>query len=160
MEITVKYANQRILSPMQINFWSNYINKDLDTFGNAYKSAIVVGYTHESAKNVTRKEWFRHGESFYHELLSKAEEVLWEDLNMDIWEDIRYRGKKTGERRINPNLARIRSEIAKFVCLTIGKKKYNRKPYQEKYDQRIVLSNPVLDELFREGDKSTLKPIK
>ena len=149
METLVKYTYQRTQTPQQLQFWSNYISKDLETFGNAYKSAIVAGYTDESARNVTTKQWYKHGESFYHELLSKAEEVLMEDLTMDIWEDVIYRGKKTGERRINPNLARIRSEISKFVLLTIGKKTYNRKPYKEQYDQTLLLSNPAIDNLFK-----------
>lgn len=148
METTVTYPYERIQSPMQISFWSNYINKDLETFGNAYQSAIVAGYTDESARNVTRKEWYKNGESFYHELLSKAEEILLEDLTMDIWEEVRYRGKKTGEKRINPNLARIRSETSKFVLLTLGKKKYNKRPYIEKYDKVELLPNPAIDALF------------
>jgi hypothetical protein len=65
METTAKYPYQKVQSPMQIMFWSNYINPRVDTFGNAYKSALVAGYTDESARNVTRKDWFKHGESYY-----------------------------------------------------------------------------------------------
>lgn len=139
METTAIYPYQRVKSPMQIMFWSNYINPQIGTFGNAYKSALVAGYTDESARNVTRKVWYKHGEQFYHELLQQAEKVLLEDLRMDIWEDERYRGKKTGVRKINPNLARIRSEMARFVCLTIGREKYH---YHKKNERkRMFLMN-------------------
>lgn len=151
METLVKSPYQRTQTPQQLHFWSNYINKDLETFGNAYQSAIVAGYTDESARNVTRKEWYKNGESFYHELLSKAEEVLLEDLTMDIWEEVRHRGKKTGERRINPNLARIRSETSKFVLLTLGKKIYNKRPYVEKYDNAVLPLNTTTKALFRKS---------
>jgi hypothetical protein len=132
-------------------FWSNYINPRVDTFGNAYKSALVAGYTDESARNVTRKDWFKHGESYYSELLHKAEEVLLEDLDMDIWEEVIYRGKKTGEKRINPNLARIRSEMARFVLLTIGRHKYHYYKKNEREDtlSPLVQGNEAMDRLFR-----------
>jgi len=134
--------------PRQLLFWSYYVNKDLETFNNAYKSARVAGYTDESARNVTTKQWYKHGETFYHQLLHKAEEVLMEDLNLDIWEDIVYKGRKTGDRRVNAKIARIRSETSKFVLLTIGKKIYNRKPYFEKYSKVDLLSDSNIDSLF------------
>lgn len=134
--------------PRQLLFWSYYVNKDLETFNNAYKSARVAGYTDESARNVTTKQWYKHGETFYHQLLHKAEEVLMEDLNLDIWEDIMYRGRKTGGRKVNVKIARIRSETSKFVLLTIGKKIYNRKPYFEKYSKVDLLSDSNIDSLF------------
>ena len=152
METAVQYPLQAIKSPLQVRFWSNYINKELSTFANAYKSAVVAGYTDESARNITMKKWYRNGESFYSELLSKAEDVLLEDLSLDIWEDVIVRGKKTGEKRINPHIARIRSETSKFVCLTIGKKKYNKRPYMERYNKMEIPANSAIDELF---EKST-----
>lgn len=135
-------------SPRQILFWSYYVNKDLETFNNAYKSARVAGYTDESARNVTTKQWYKHGETFYHQLLHKAEKVLMEDLNLDIWEDVVYKGKRTGDRKVNAKIARIRSETSKFVLLTIGKKIYNRKPYLEKYNKVDLLSNSDIDSFF------------
>ena len=151
METAVQPSLQAIKSPLQVRFWSNYINKDLSTFANAYKSAIVAGYTDESARNITMKKWYRNGESFYNELLSKAENVLLEDLSLDIWEDVIVRGRKTGQKRINPNIARIRSETSKFVCLTIGKKKYNKRPYVEKYNKMEILANHTIDNLFEKS---------
>lgn len=139
---------EKTQSPRQLLFWSYYVNKDLETFNNAYKSARVAGYTDESARNVTTKQWYKHGETFYHQLLHKAEEVLMEDLNLDIWEDIVYKGRKTGNRRVNVKIARIRSETSKFVLLTIGKKIYNRKPYFENYSKVDLLSDSNIDSLF------------
>jgi hypothetical protein len=139
---------EKTQSPRQLLFWSYYVNKDLETFNNAYKSARVAGYTDESARNVTTKQWYKHGETFYHQLLHKAEEVLMEDLNLDIWEDVLYKGRKTGNRRVNAKIARIRSETGKFVLLTIGKKIYNRKPYFEKYSKVDLLSDSNIDSLF------------
>jgi hypothetical protein len=139
---------EKTQSPRQLLFWSYYVNKDLETFNNAYKSARVAGYTDESARNVTTKQWYKHGETFYHQLLHKAEEVLMEDLNLDIWEDVLYKGRKTGNRRVNAKIARIRSETGKFVLLTIGKKIYNRKPYFENYSKVDLLSDSNIDSLF------------
>jgi hypothetical protein len=144
----ISSLEEKTQSPRQLLFWSYYVNKDLETFNNAYKSARVAGYTDESARNVTTKQWYKHGETFYHQLLHKAEEVLMEDLNLDIWEDIVYKGRKTGDRRVNAKIARIRSETSKFVLLTIGKKIYNRKPYFEKYSKVDLLSDSNIDSLF------------
>lgn len=144
----ISSLEEKTQSPKQLLFWSYYVNKDLETFNNAYKSARVAGYTDESARNVTTKQWYKHGETFYHQLLHKAEEVLMEDLNLDIWEDIVYKGRKTGERKVNTKIARIRSETSKFVLLTIGKKIYNRKPYFEKYSKVDLLSDSNIDSLF------------
>lgn len=121
------FPYQRSQTIRQTYFWSSYINKDLETFGNAYKSAIVAGYTDESARNITTKVWYKNGESFHLELLNKAEKVLLECLDMDITEEVLYRGKKTGEFKINPELARIRLETAKFVLVTLGKNDYGKK---------------------------------
>lgn len=158
METTTKHPYQRIQSPLQIMFWSNYIQPSTETFGNAYKSAIVAGYTDESARNVTTKQWFKHGENYYHELLQQAEKVLLEDLRMDIWEEVIYKGMKTGERRINPNLARLRSEMARFVCLTIGREKYHYYRPNERKETPINLveGNEAFDNLFRIGKCSTI----
>jgi hypothetical protein len=144
----ISSLEEKTQSPRQLLFWSYYVNKDLETFNNAYKSARVAGYTDESARNVTTKQWYKHGETFYHQLLHKAEEVLMEDLNLDIWEDVLYKGRKTGNRRVNAKIARIRSETGKFVLLTIGKKIYNRKPYFENYSKVDLLSDSNIDSLF------------
>lgn len=144
----ISSLEEKTQSPRQLLFWSYYVNKDLETFNNAYKSARVAGYTDESARNVTTKQWYKHGETFYHQLLHKAEEVLMEDLKLDIWEDVVYKGRKTGDRRVNVKIARIRSETSKFVLLTIGKKIYNRKPYFENYSKVDLLSDSNIDSLF------------
>ena len=107
----------RTQTPIQAMFWSQYINKDLKSFGNAYQSAIIVGYTRETAKRITTKGWFKVGsEMNKRRLLAAAEESLLEALDMDYMEEIVIKGRKTGDYRINNKIMQIRSEIAMFVC--------------------------------------------
>ena len=37
METLITSPYQRTKTPQQVHFWSNYINKDLETFGNSSK---------------------------------------------------------------------------------------------------------------------------
>jgi len=121
-----KYHYQHMETPQRARFWASYINQDLDTFGNAYKSAIIAGYTDASAKNITTKGWYKNGVIFRGELLSKAEDVLLECLNMEVMEEVINKGKSTGKYKVNNKLVLIRSETAKFVVSTLGKSEYGR----------------------------------
>jgi hypothetical protein len=140
---------KRTQTPKQKLFWAFYINRSLDTFGNAYKCAILVGYKDSTARNITMKVWFQNGEDFYGELLRKAEENISEILDLEMEENVYYKGKKIGK-RFNAKIGRIKLEMTKFVCLTIGKRIYNYKPYEEpRLPPSPVEYNPELQNLFK-----------
>lgn len=68
-------ANQFFLDPRQALFWKKYTDPKSETFGNAYQSAISVGYSEGTSAQITTFKWYlekcrRMG------LLLKAEKVL------------------------------------------------------------------------------------
>lgn len=68
-------ANQFFLDPRQALFWKKYTDPKSETFGNAYQSAIAVGYSEGTSAQITTFKWYlekcrRMG------LLLKAEKVM------------------------------------------------------------------------------------
>lgn len=139
---------QRAKTPLQTLFWAKYIDRSLSTFGNAYRTALVVGYTDNTARNITLKVWFKNGEDFYKDLLKQAENNLMEFLNLDPYEVKVKNGKIVGK-KYNSAIGRIKWDTAKFVLTTIGKKRYNTKPYVEPAPaNQSVVEIPKLKALF------------
>lgn len=104
-------ANQYVLDPRQKLCWDFYVNPKSETFGNATQSAIKAGYEESYSDTITQTEWFcakvrRIG------MLDKAEKVLDRTLTLDETDD---KGK------IQPDILRIKTDVAKFVAKTQGK---------------------------------------
>lgn len=122
-------ANKFSFDPRQEECWNYFIDKESNTFSNAYLSAIKAGYTKVVAKQITTNDWFiERGRRST--LLSKAEKVIDEDLQMEtVVPVIGMFGpvvdKKTGVAvtKIDADLRRIRQGTAHFVAERLGKKK-------------------------------------
>jgi hypothetical protein len=150
MQATTHNLQLNSLKPRQILFWSSYLQQDTQAFGNAYKSAKIAGYTEETAKNITRKDWFRDGKDIYSELLEKAEENMLHFLTMETKQEIIYQGNRTGIYQESPELIRIKSDISKFICMTLGRDTYNTKQNRVlNHIPQIPEHNTTLKDLFR-----------
>lgn len=122
-------ANQYTFDPRQDDCWKYFTDREGNTFGNAYGSALRAGYTMRTAKGITNEIWW-HERARRSTLLSKAEKVLDEDLQMEtVVPVIGMFGpivdKKTKEpvTKIDADLRRIRQNSATFVAERLGKKK-------------------------------------
>lgn len=112
-------ANQYQYDPRQKLCWDLYINPKSETFGNAYQSAIKAGYEDATARQITTVEWFIEKRRRLN-LLSKAEKVLDETLEMDDTEPILVEGEVIDRKR-NPALTKIKQDSAKFLAERLGK---------------------------------------
>jgi hypothetical protein len=123
--------------------WELFTDRRSDTWNNATKSALKAGYAQSTAENITRETWFRNKIQQLSQLLPKAEDILWQDLNMNVSENI--------------NLRRIRSATAIFICETVGKNKYTKKVETENNTHiNLIEGNPHFDSLFRQAKRSTI----
>lgn len=123
-------ANQFFLDPRQKLCWGYYINpKEAETFGNAFQSAIKAGYEDSYARTITDSEWFRDKVRRLN-LFIKGERVLEEMLDMPIEKTLILDGEEDedgepGEqtivKKIDPALAKVKQDTAKFVVERLGK---------------------------------------
>jgi hypothetical protein len=120
-------ANQYSLDPRQKLCWDIYINPKSETFGNAYQSAMKVGYEEGTASQITTSTWFVEKLRRLN-MLSKGEKVLDETLSYDVLD------KETG--KIDSGIARIKLDAAKHITSTLGK----NEGYSTKVENE--LSNP------------------
>ena len=111
-----------ILTPQQKRMWDFYIKPSSTSFGNAQLSAQKAGYTAATASNITNEPWFRSKKRRM-QLLGKAENALQEALEMDITDS---------EGNTKADLARVKTDVAKFVAKTLGK--------EEGYSERSELT--------------------
>lgn len=112
-------ANQYHLDPRQKLCWDFYVSPKSETFGNAYQSAIKVGYEESYSRTITDTEWFCDKVRRLN-MLNKAEKVLDEMLDLDtktVKED------EDGEQiiKIDPALVKIKQDTAKFIAERVGK---------------------------------------
>lgn len=117
--------------PRREECWRFYLDKESNSYGNAFLSAIKSGYGKGYSKQITTQQWWlarvrRLG------LLDKAEKVLDEDLEMDTVVPIigmfgPIVDKKTNKAltKIDPDLRRIRQSSATFISSRLGKKHYS-----------------------------------
>lgn len=118
-------ANQYQTDPRQALLIELYMNPESDTFSNAYQSAMKVGYEESYAAQITTRPWFQEKVRTF-SLLQKAEKVLDETLEMDV--------KNTGSTQkgdvftyTDSGIVRAKTDVAKFIAETVGKKKYSKK---------------------------------
>ena len=136
-------ANQYQMDPRQKLCWDLYINPKSETFGNAYQSAMKAGYEEGYAAQITTVEWFLEKVRRMN-LLSKAEKVLEECLDMDTLDD---KGKT------DTQIVKIKQDTAKFIAETQGK--------AEGYSKRTELTGEdgkelkiTFDQSFKKDDPS------
>jgi endo-1,4-beta-mannosidase len=137
-------ANQYIFDPRQKLCWDIYINPKSKTFGNAYQSAVEVGYTESSAARITTEAWFAEKLRRLN-MLGKAEKVLDEMLEMpvDIQKVEGYGEDKELVIKTEPALVKIKQDTAKFIADRLGK--------DEGYSQRTELTAKGGDRLITES---------
>lgn len=120
-------ANQYHLDPRQKLCWEYYINPKSETFGNAYQSALKAGYEETYCTQITVTEWFLEKVRRLN-MLSKAEKVLDETLEMDDTTEVTVDGVPTGVKKREPAITKIKQDTAKFIAERLGKAEgYNTK---------------------------------
>lgn len=100
-----------ILNPQQKRMWDFYIKPSSTSFGNANLSAQKAGYTVYTANQITNMTWFKTKKRRLG-MLGKAENALERALDMDIIDS---------EGNLKADLARVQTDVAKFVAKTLGK---------------------------------------
>lgn len=112
-------SKKKSLDPKQIAFLAGYTNPNSETFSNALQSALKAGYKQEYAESLTYQmpDWLSENLGNVR-LLSKAEKVLEETLDMDTLD---AKGNRDNQ------AVKIKQDSAKFVAETVGKKKYSKR---------------------------------
>lgn len=148
-------ANQYLLDPRQKECWDAYINPKSDTWSNAYKSAIKVGYEKTTALQITSEKWFIERVRRMN-LLGKAEKVLEETLEIDhvipavgAFGIVVDRKTKQIVMEVSPAILKIKQDSAKFVAETQGK--------EEGYTKRSELTAKGGEALFDNESKEKSK---
>ena len=109
-------ANANNEDPREQVMWDFYIQTVKAGSPNALQSAIKAGYTEKYARQITMQDWFveRCRTLKRKKMVDKAERVLRKIMS--------YEDKNGGE-KIDTNLLRIKSDVAKFIATTQGKDK-------------------------------------
>lgn len=107
-------GNQYQPDPRQSLFLTYYLDPKSKTFSNALQSALKAGYEQEYAENITSQmpDWLSESLGKNNRLV-KAEKVLDEMLELDTKTD----------KGVDPQLAKIKQDTAKFIAERIGKDK-------------------------------------
>lgn len=119
-----------LLSPQQKICWDGYSNPKSKTFGNATQSALAAGYAMNTARIITRYDWFKH-RLIRLNLLGKAEKVLDKTLSMET---------QDSKGREQADLLRIQNDSAKFIAKTLGKDE----GYSERNEVTGANGNPIV----------------
>lgn len=118
----VSSSNQHTSDERESLCWDLYVESIANGTPNAYQSAIQAGYSQSHAENITLQGWFKERlqKLKRRDLLSKAEKVLDETLEMDDTEPILVEGEVIDRKR-NPALTKIKQDSAKFLAERLGK---------------------------------------
>ena len=138
-------ANQYAMDPRQLLCWGYYVNPKSETFGNALRSALKAGYEDVYARSITSTQWFadkvrRLG------MLSKAEKVLEETLDMDT--SITTIVNEVEVVKIDPALAKIKQDTAKFIAERVGKEYYSTRSEVTGADGKEIKGNTIIFKEF------------
>jgi hypothetical protein len=107
-------ANGTTSDPREQIMWDIYVENLSKGIDNAYEASMKAGYTVSSAKNITLTGWFKERKAKLRrkEMLSKSEMVLNDTLDMDT---------TNKEGAIDPQLHKIKVDVAKTLVTTLGK---------------------------------------
>lgn len=139
-------ANQYQPDPRQQLFLAAYLDPKSDTFSNAYRSALKVGYEEEYAKVILNKDLDWLSESVRdHNRLKRAENRLDQIIDLEPVDD---------EGKIDNSL--IGNQIKAISIVTKTSKKYSDKQEVEHSGTVDInslheLPNEELDRLIQEG---------
>lgn len=115
MQTNINGANGTTSDPREQIMWDIYVAKLSKGIENAYESAVEAGYSEDSARNITMRDWFKErlGKLKRKDMLSNSEKKLARTLEYEV-ED-----KETG--KIQTDLLRIQVDVAKTLVSTLGK---------------------------------------
>jgi hypothetical protein len=107
-------ANGTTSDPREQVMWDIYVTKLSKGIENAMESALDAGYSEDHARNITLQGWFKERKARLKrkDMFSKSEKVLDETLDMDTTDK---------EGRTDPQLHKIKVDVAKTVVTTLGK---------------------------------------
>ena len=138
-------ANQYATDPRQRLCWGYYINPRSETFSNALRSALKAGYEDTYATQITSTEWFRDKVRRL-DMLQKAEKVLEETLDMDV--SITTIVNELEVIKIDPALAKIKQDTAKFIAERVGKEYYSTRSEVTGANGKEIKGNTIIFKEF------------
>lgn len=128
------------LNPQQVEFLAYYTNPNSETFGNALRSALKAKYSQEYAESITYKmpDWLADNVGDM-KRLKKAEKVLDKVLEMEAVDQ---------EGKLDNQLLKTQTVVAKFVGSTIGKVKYSTRNELTGANGEKLVEPQISDEQF------------
>lgn len=107
-------ANGFTSDPREQKCWDFYLKGIIAGIENAYQSAIDAGYSEDSARNITMRDWFKErlGRLRRKDMLSKAERNLDKTLDLNTTNE---QGKEDSA------LLKIKVDVSKTIVTTLGK---------------------------------------
>ena len=134
-------SNQYSMDPRQKLCWEYYISPKSETFGNAFASAIKAGYEESYARTITDSDWFRDKVRRLN-MLQKAEKVLEETLDMNVTTSTIV--DEVEVVKIDPALAKIKQDTAKFIAERVGKEYYSTRSEVTGADGKEIKGNTII----------------
>src|ERR1035437_2102779 len=127
--------------------WDLYVDPKSETFGNAYRSAMKAGYSESYSATITTMSFFLEKVRRMN-LLSKAEKAL--DKTLNYGTDY----KIDGVEKVDKELLRIQTDVAKHITKTLGKDEgyAERSEVTGKNGSAIVFMPAELDRKFNLGE--------
>ena len=104
-------SNGTISDPREQDCWDNFVKNNLE---NAYQSALSAGYSDDSARNITTRDWFKErlGRLKRKDMLSKAERNLDKVLDFKM---------KDEEGKVITPIASLVVGVSTTIVKTLGK---------------------------------------
>lgn len=137
MTVTIeKRKKVKKVDTRQMAFLNLYMNPKSDTFGNAYQSALLAGFSENYSRQITSRAggWLAEIDRRRENMLNKAERNLEEFLDLDPLVDAMgpngpIVNKETGEvyKRYSTSIASLKLQATTFVGETLGKKTYSKR---------------------------------
>ena len=111
-------ANGTTSDPREQTTWDIYVEKLAKGIDNAYESAKEGGYSEDSARNVTMRDWFKERLRRLRrkDMFSKSERKLERTLEYEV-EVIDDKGNMS----VKTDLLKIQVDVAKTLVNTLGK---------------------------------------
>jgi hypothetical protein len=126
---------EKRIDPRQSMCLQLYKDPASETFGNMYQSALRSGYSEAYADEIVNAKpaWLMESTQKDVELVQRAENNLKEMAELDT------RDEATG--KINPELARIKLDVSKFVAKTLARAKYSEDKEDGPSNIQVVIVN-------------------
>jgi hypothetical protein len=139
-------ANGTTSDPREQIMWDYYVDGIRQNKTNAYEAAIKAGYSKSHSENITLQGWFKEKleDLERKDMLSKAEKKLAKTLTYEV---------ETQEGKIQTDLLRIQTDVAKHLTSTLGKNKGYSTKIEQEHSGNIEVIN------LSEEEKAGLKKL-